>query len=203
MRANRPRGDPEHRPAVDRTPTFSLENLRLVFELAPVGMCVTRQRVIQTANEQLGLMFGYGAKELEGRSVSMLYPSAEEFEATGRRGHPIMLASGRYSDDRIMRRRDGELFWCHVAGRSLEKRDPFACAVWIFEDLSAKRVVSAELTTREREIAQFLVTGRSSKEIGRQLDISHRTVEAHQARLIRKLKVRSHAELIARLVGVI
>jgi DNA-binding CsgD family transcriptional regulator len=61
--------------------------------------------------------------------------------------------------------------------------------------------VTAELTAREREIAQFLVMGKSSKEIGKLLDIGYRTVEAHRARLMRKFDVSSSNELVAKLVG--
>ena len=40
------------------------------------------------------------------------------------------------------------------AGRALDRSDPFACAVWMFEDISAKRPLAADLTLREREVAQ-------------------------------------------------
>ncbi len=98
-----------------------------------------------------------------------------------------MQETGTYSDERIMSRSDGALFWCHVAGRALDRADPFAHAVWMFEDISLRRPVGAALTIREREIAQHIVTGATSKQIARLLDISHRTVEAHRARLMRKL----------------
>ncbi|MDP2826846.1 MAG: LuxR family transcriptional regulator [Sulfuritalea sp.] len=72
----------------------------------------------------------------------------------------------------------------------------------MFEDISAKRPVAVALTAREREIVQFLVIGESSKQIARRLNISPRTVEAHRARVIGKLGVKSYAELIGRLVGI-
>lgn len=180
---------------------LATEDLVLAFDLAPVGLCVSRNRVIQRCNQAFAAMFGYEAAALAGASLEILYPSADEFELTGRRGLTVMRDTGSYRDDRIMRRRDGRLFWCHVAGRSLDRNDPFACAVWMFEDLSAHRPVTAALTTREREIAQHLVTGRTSKQIARSLEISHRTVEAHRARLMRKLDVQTPGEMIARLIG--
>jgi DNA-binding NarL/FixJ family response regulator len=61
--------------------------------------------------------------------------------------------------------------------------------------------MTAEFTTREREIAQFLVTGKTSKDIARQLGISHRTIEAHRARLMKKLNASTPGEMIARLAG--
>jgi len=57
----------------------------------------------------------------------------------------------------------------------------------------------ANLTAREREIAQLMIANpanTSSKELGRQLDISPRTVDHHRARILEKLGIKSVAELI-------
>jgi len=176
-------------------------DLHLVFQHAPVGLLVSRQRIIQTYNLAFSEMFGYSGNELEGRSVECLYPSHDEFAHVGERALVSMRDTGRYSDERIMRHASGRLFWCHVSGRTLDRDDPFAAAVWMFEDISAKRPVSSEFTAREREIAQLLITGQTSKQIARALGISHRTVEAHRARLMHKLAVSTPGEMIARLVG--
>lgn len=53
----------------------------------------------------------------------------------------------------------------------------------------------ASLTEREREIAVRVAGAQSSKEIARELDISHRTVEVHRARVMHKLKAGSVLEL--------
>jgi len=55
------------------------------------------------------------------------------------------------------------------------------------------------LTDREKEIAQLMVSNSSSitsKEIGRQLDISPRTVDHHRARIFEKMDIKSVAELL-------
>lgn len=183
------------------TALLSDSDLTLAFDLAPVGLCVSRQRVIQRCNEAYAAMFGYTPAELTGRSMSMLYPSPDEFERIGERGKVVMRDCGHYSDERIMKHRDGRLFWCHVAGRSLDRSDPFGCAVWMFEDISPRRAVIAPLTVREREIAQCLVAGQSTKQIARTLGVSPRTIDAHRARLLRKLKVNTPSEMISRLSG--
>jgi len=69
------------------------------------------------------------------------------------------------------------------------------------KELNRKTVSRYEtLTPREKEITQ-LIAGRSgslsSKQIGRELDISHRTVDHHRASIMTKMKVDSVAELIA------
>ena len=53
-----------------------------------------------------------------------------------------------------------------------------------------------ELTTREREVLKCIAEGLSSKDIAARFDISTRTVESHRANLMRKLTVRSVAQLV-------
>ena len=172
-----------------------------IFKYAPVGMCVSDKRVIQAGNEALGVMFGYGAGVLDGRSFEVLYPTQDEYLRTGDRIIPIMNAKGRYSDERIMRRASGELFWCHVTGRALDPAQPLGAGIWTFEDLSEQRPVSAALTPREREIAALLVEGKTSKLIARDTGLSPRTVEMHRASLMRKFAASTATELVHKLAG--
>ncbi len=173
-----------------------------IFLQAPVGMCISQHRIIHACNHTLAKMFGYEREALIGQSFLVLYPTPDEFERTGARIVPIMNAKGRYSDERIMKRADKELFWCHVSGRALVHNDPHAAGIWTFEDLSEKRPVTAELTPREREIAALLVEGKTSKLIARQIGLSPRTVEMHRAKLMRKFTAATSSELVHRLLGV-
>ncbi len=52
------------------------------------------------------------------------------------------------------------------------------------------------LTARERDVLDGLVAGRSNKDIGRDLDISPRTVEIYRANLMRKMRATSLSELV-------
>jgi FixJ family two-component response regulator len=52
------------------------------------------------------------------------------------------------------------------------------------------------LTAKERQIAEFVATGKTSPKIAQELEISVRTVENHRARLMEKLHVESVAELV-------
>lgn len=173
----------------------------MIFQHAPVGLCISHQRVITTCNEVLAGIFGYPAAALAGLSFSVLYPTLDEFERTGARIAPLLNQRGHYSDERIMKRANGELFWCHVTGRALQRDDPHAIGIWSFEDLASKRPVTAELTPREREVAALLVEGKTSKLIARQLDLSPRTVEMHRARLMKKFSAATSSELVHRLMG--
>jgi NarL family two-component system response regulator LiaR len=52
-----------------------------------------------------------------------------------------------------------------------------------------------QLTGREREVLHGIAQGRTNKEIATELGISHRTVETHRESLMRKLQIRTVAEL--------
>ena len=52
------------------------------------------------------------------------------------------------------------------------------------------------LSPRERQILQLIAMGKGAKEIGAELNISNKTVEAHRMQLMKKLDIRNVAELV-------
>jgi DNA-binding NarL/FixJ family response regulator len=54
----------------------------------------------------------------------------------------------------------------------------------------------AQLTPAERKVADRVVTGKTNKMIAEELGLSIRTVEAHRARLMQRLGMRSRTELL-------
>jgi PAS domain S-box-containing protein len=177
---------------------------RLAFDLAPVGMVLSRHRTMVDCNQAVCDMFGTSREQLVGQSFQILYPSADEYERTGARIAPILNTQGSYADDRVMKRVDGrfkgETFWCHVTGRALNRDDPHEAGIWTFEDLSARRPVKAELTPREREVAALVMNGLTAKGIAKVLGISPRTVEIYRAKLMRKYEASTSADLVHKLM---
>jgi len=182
---------------------------RTAFDLAPIGLCLSRQRQIVDCNQQLLAMFGAQREQLVGHSFAVLYPSADEFERTGARIVASLDTRGWYADERVMKRlgpvgggpQPGELFWCHVSGRALDPAQPHAAGIWAFEDLSSRRKLKVEFTAREREIAALLIEGLTSKLIGKRLAISPRTVDVYRARLMRKVGAATTPELVNKLLN--
>ncbi len=52
------------------------------------------------------------------------------------------------------------------------------------------------LTYRERQILQFVVDGRTNKEVAVELGLSYRTVEVHRRHIMEKIGARNTAELV-------
>jgi PAS domain S-box-containing protein len=177
---------------------------RTAFELAPIGLVLSRHRLMVDCNRQALEMFGTTREALIGRSFELLYPTPAEFERTGARIVASLNASGWYADERVMKRVGGAqrdaLFWCHVSGRALDPQQPHAAGIWSFEDLSAKRRIGLDLTPREREIAALLIEGLTSKQIGKRLAISPRTVDVYRGRLMQKHRASTTPDLVRKLL---
>lgn len=59
----------------------------------------------------------------------------------------------------------------------------------------AESSVQSILTPRESEVLQLIAEGRNTKQMALKMHLSTKTIEAHRRRLMRKLKIRSVAEL--------
>ena len=83
---------------------------RLAFDLAPIGLVLSRNRAIVDCNQRLCDMFGAQREQLIGQSFQVLYPSVDEYERTGERIAPILNAKGLYADNRVMSHRTVEIY---------------------------------------------------------------------------------------------
>ena len=63
-------------------------------------------------------------------------------------------------------------------------------------DLAEVRGRLARLTPREREVLALIATGRMNKQIASELGTAEQTIKQHRGRVMRKLGVRSVAELV-------
>ncbi|HJR94102.1 MAG TPA: LuxR C-terminal-related transcriptional regulator, partial [Gaiellaceae bacterium] len=108
------------------------------------------------------------------------------------------------------------------AGRRIEAREQLRAALEVFERLGARawaesartelrssgeklrrreNIKAEELTPQELQIALQVAEGKTNKEVGAALFLSHKTVEFHLSRIYRKLDLNSRAELIRLYAG--
>jgi DNA-binding NarL/FixJ family response regulator len=90
-----------------------------------------------------------------------------------------------------------------AAVESLRAHKPFLTSTvteFVLDDYvhrAEEDVVNAgTVTPREREIIQLLAEGKSNKETASALSVSVKTVEAHRANIMRKLRLRSISDLV-------
>jgi len=66
---------------------------------------------------------------------------------------------------------------------------------WKEVQTRAKRF-SKGMTPRQRDVLQLLAEGRSIKQVGSELNLSHKTVEFHKQSIMQEFNLRSNAELV-------
>ena len=124
-------------------------------------------------------------------------------------GSPVLVIGARPMIDEAVRRgyaggllpsfSDAKLHAAiEAVMRGLVCMDGGGEAVPTFDDEADAEPPLAELTVREAEVLQQLMTGASNKEIARRLDISVHTAKFHVASIVGKLGASGRTEAVAR-----
>ncbi|MDF1855362.1 PAS and helix-turn-helix domain-containing protein [Pseudooceanicola sp.] len=171
------------------------------FDQAPVGLVLTEDRIIRICNATFADLFGWPREALNGQSFRLLYETEQEFETIRDIGLSRLTRDGVYSDERMIRRRNGDRLWCRFRARTLTPDNPLARLVMSFAALQMPSPQPTSLTARERDVVAGLARGETSKEIAQHLGLSPRSVEDVRARLLRKFGVRNAAALLTRLTA--
>jgi FixJ family two-component response regulator len=113
-----------------------------------------------------------------------------------RREHPatavIMLADGPFVDLSIAAIRGGA---ADVLTKPVDTDRLMHAIGDIFTGI-AERGFGTSLTFRERQVLELIARGCTTKEAGRELGISPRTIEVHRSHLMAKLGARNTADMI-------
>ena len=181
----------------NRSP-FDLNSL--AFEESPAAQIITHDRRILRCNKSFASLFGYGVAELENELILKLYPTSADYHQIGDRCLKALQASISCEDERFMQHRNGQIFWARARGVTLTPDQPFSLMIWSFDRIRHNETKTTELTRREQEISGFIVNGLTCKETALALGISHRTVEVHRARVMKKLGAKNTAELVSKIV---
>ncbi|RMX10607.1 PAS domain S-box protein [Vandammella animalimorsus] len=176
------------------------DTILLAFNESPAPQLILRNRVMADCNHAFARLFGYHREELIGEPILRLYPSLADYDLIGRRCLQALQRNVYYEDERFMQHKSGLIFWTRAKGVTLSPAAPFELMIWSFEGILRNATRTTDLTPREREISAQVVNGMSCKQIAAALNISHRTVEAHRARLMKKLGAKNTAELISKII---
>lgn len=156
---------------------------------------------------ELGSAWPQSAWFLVADEIGVLEALQAEFAARGV-AHPVVSYSETLEPARMVRAIYGGavsyVVWpcdaetIHAAMDDVAELAAQRCEHAVARMASHRKI--AQLTARELEVVQALRAGRTSKEIGRDLGISHRTVEVHRANAMARLGTANVAALVTLLV---
>ena len=130
----------------------ALREQQTLLDSAGVGIVFLRQRCVVRCNQRYAQIFGYDhPEELKELTTEAFYPSRDEFRDLGRAAYPVLTQGGAYRVERLLRRRDGTLFWGSLTGRLINPHDTTEGSIWIVDDIDAQRRAQAALDAAVRE----------------------------------------------------
>ena len=147
----------------------------LVLDLAmPALDGLELQHILATAGSLLPIIFLTGTSDIP-QSVQAMKHGASDFLTKPVNDEDLLAAvRAAIEKNRVLRQEQAEL-----------------------SEIQARL---ATLTPREREVLEYVVTGKLNKQIAGDLGTVEQTVKVHRARVMQKMRVRSVAELV-RLTG--
>ena len=152
--------DITERKRVEEALRQSEATLRGVFQAAPIGICIMKDRLFQSANDYWCKSFGYTEKSLLGKSPRMLHESDEEYERVGRELYTHFQEGGIATSETRLRRSDGALRDVILTTAPLRAGDPTAGKVMTIHDITEQRKLEAQfIEAQKMEVVGHLASG--------------------------------------------
>ena len=120
--------------------------LNTILENAMVGIAFIRDRKVVRVNQKFEELFQYSREEIEGQKTQFIYPSQVAYEQFGEHAAHYLSVGESYEAQLELVRKNGEKFWCAMAGKSIEAEAPQNGSIWLFEDITTQRQNEERLT---------------------------------------------------------
>jgi len=150
----------------------SKETLNSIFRSAPVGICIMKNRVYQSANTFWCEGFGYQEKNLIGKTTRMLYESDEEYDRVGQELYSNLQSGNIASTEARLRGGDGIFHNVVLTAALLRAGDPSSGTVVSIHDVTARKKAEAEVRQLNAELEKRVI------ERTAQLEVANRELEA-------------------------
>lgn len=118
---------------------------KIILENAIVGICFSRDRKIVQCNRKFEQMFGYEAGEMAGRSYRIIYPNDAIFTSIREEIYATLSQGKTHETERLLVHKNGNSFWCNVAGKAIDPVRPYDGSIWIFEDITKRKLAEESL----------------------------------------------------------
>ena len=110
-----------------------------ILQNAMVGIVYLKHRTVVSANRRAEEIFGYARGEMIGVSTAAFYDSHDYYQSLGERAYKALEQPGtNYSEETLMRHKDGTIFWGALNGRAIDHTQPHEGSIWIYADISER-----------------------------------------------------------------
>ena len=130
--------------------------LSSVFKAAPIGLCIMKNRIYQSANKAWCEKFGYSETDLIGRTTQFLYNNKEEYERVGRELYANLSTHGSASVLTSLRQKDGVFRDVIITAVPLQIEDVSLGEVVAIEDITDRKLAEEKLRRSRRQLADII-----------------------------------------------
>jgi len=125
---------------------LALREHQVVLDSAGVGIAFIKHRTIIRCNQRFAQIYGYPESEdILGHTSLSLYPDEPSYRELGEKAYPVMARGEPYKTEKLMRRRDGQLFWTHLTGKLVNPNSTEEGSIWIIDDISDQKLAQTQL----------------------------------------------------------
>ncbi len=116
-----------------------------------LAMTDPAQPRVVAANRQMASILGLGPDQLVGMSLARLYSDIGSFQAAAAELRRVLSCDDVLRGEQLLRRHDGNLFWCAFSAKAIDPADPTRGIVCLLEDISEKKRAEEELNAARRD----------------------------------------------------
>lgn len=127
-----------------------LRERNIILENVDVGIAFLKNKKFIWVNTKMVELFGYHIDEIKNKGSEILYPSRENIIQSGRDPYQVLLEENIFNNERMMKRKDGSLFWTHTIWKNVDPNDFSQGTIWILEDITERKRVEDELRESEQ-----------------------------------------------------
>ncbi len=127
---------------------------QIILNSTSVGICFVKERKVIWANPAFDRIFGYEPGASFNKDTAELYVDIASYKKIGEEAYSAIMSGVVYSQDILMKKRDGSLVWCNLAGQAISPGDLEEGSIWIFQDITERKRGEKERLKLEQQFQQ-------------------------------------------------
>jgi PAS domain S-box-containing protein len=132
----------------------TLSKLEAILDNSLMGIAMTRGDLLETINQRGAETFGYSPEEAMGRSWTEVLGTSEDSRALMLDMRDALESCGEFLTERELVGRNGEVSWCRMYAKAVDRQDLAKGVIWAWDDISDIKSAEDELrATREEALA--------------------------------------------------
>jgi two-component system cell cycle sensor histidine kinase/response regulator CckA len=122
----------------------------LILDNSVMGIGFVRNRIFEWVNLRLPDMLGLPPNQVQGSKTRIIYSSDEAYEDMGRKAYPALNRGEWFEFEIAMPRADGTNFIGRIIGKALDPNLPQEGSIWIFDDITVRKSLEAQLRQAQK-----------------------------------------------------